>query len=296
MEKPEGPNHVQGRRGRFGASVGDAPAHPLTGLGLAVDGQDAADDGKLGFEAQAPQIVQADPGHVLVVARPAPDHAADGDDGVRPALAPAGTLASVLGHGDTVVDTRRAKEFARGAVPGTINIPANRAFTTWAGSLLEYDRDLYLIVDQGRPELVEELIRDLAGIGLDRVAGYFASDVVNDWHGSVGQLQTTPELTLAEVAGRLGGSRAGEETVLDVRGAGEWQAGHIPGALNIPVGELDQRLDEVPRNRAVIVHCQTGARAAMATSILQARGLKDVSQFPGGFAEWERAGHPVELA
>jgi len=215
---------------------------------------------------------------------------------LKPTPLSAGTLASVLGQGDTVVDTRRAKEFARGAVPGTINIPANRAFTTWAGSLLEYDRDLYLIVDQGRPELVEELIRDLAGIGLDRVAGYFASDVVNDWHGSVGQLQTTPELTLAEVAGRLRGSRAGEETVLDVRGAGEWQAGHIPDALNIPVGELDQRLDEVPRNRAVIVHCQTGARAAMATSILQARGLKDVSQFPGGFAEWERAGHPVELA
>src|SRR6185436_4558893 len=74
---------------------------------------------------------------------------------LKPTPLSAGTLASVLGQGDTVVDTRRAKEFARGAVPGTINIPANRAFTTWAGSLLEYDRDLYLIVDQGRPELVE---------------------------------------------------------------------------------------------------------------------------------------------
>jgi hydroxyacylglutathione hydrolase len=57
---------------------------------------------------------------------------------------------------------------------------------------------------------------------------------------------------------------------------------------------LDQRLEEVPRDRPVLVHCQTGARAAMAASILRARGFDVVRQFPGGFAEWERAGQPVE--
>jgi hydroxyacylglutathione hydrolase len=212
----------------------------------------------------------------------------------RPASLPANTLASVLAQGDTVVDTRRARDFARGAVPGTINIPANRGFTTWAGSLLEYDRDFYLIVDQGRAELVDELSSDLAGIGLDHLAGYFAGDVVDAWRGSPGQLQTIPELTLADVVARLRGSGAGHEMVLDVRGAGEWEAGHIPRALNVPVGELGQRLEEIPRNRGVIVHCQTGARAAMAASILRARGFNDVHQFPGGFAEWRAAGLPVE--
>ena len=83
--------------------------------------------------------------------------------------------------------------------------------------------------------------------------------------------------------------------MLDVRGTGEWEAGHIPGTLNIPLGELEQRLDEIPGNRAVIVHCQTGARAAMAASILRARGFDDVREFPGGFAEWRTAGQPVEL-
>jgi hydroxyacylglutathione hydrolase len=215
---------------------------------------------------------------------------------LRPAPLPASTLASVLAQGETVVDTRGARDFAQGAVPGTINIPANRTFTTWAGSLLGYDRDFYLIVDQGRAELVDELARDLAGIGLDRLAGYFSSDSVDAYRGSWGQLQTIPELTLAEVTQRLRKSGAGDEIVLDVRGAGEWEAGHLPRALNVPVGELDERLEEIPRNRAVIVHCQTGARAAMAVSILRARGFKDVSQFPGGFAEWQRAGQPVESA
>ena len=210
----------------------------------------------------------------------------------RPASLPASSLASVLARGDTVVDTRRARDFAQGAVPGTINIPANRSFTTWAGSLLEYERDVYLLVEDSEP--VDELARDLAGIGLDHLAGYFTGHAVDAWRGSKGQLQTIPELTTAEVSGLLRASPAGHEMVLDVRGAGEWEAGHIPGAVNIPVAELDERLEEVPRNRPVILHCQTGARAAMAASILKARGFSDVRQFPGGFAEWLRAGLPVE--
>jgi hydroxyacylglutathione hydrolase len=207
---------------------------------------------------------------------------------------PVGTLASVVAQGGTVVDTRRANDFAQAAVPGTINIPANRTFTTWAGSLLSYDQDFYLIVDRGGAELVDELVRDLAGIGLDQLAGYFGSDVLDAWRTARGQLQTIPRLTLAEVAARLRGTRAADEVVLDVRGAGEWVAGHIAGALNIPLAELDHRLAEIPGDRPVIVHCQTGARAAMAASILLARGFDDVAQFPGGFAEWRAAGQPVK--
>lgn len=207
----------------------------------------------------------------------------------RPARLPVGTLSSVLAGGGTVVDTRQALEFALGAVPGTINIPANRTFTTWAGSLLPYERDFHLIVDDGRVQTVDELVRDLAGIGLDRVAGYFGSDVVEAWRMSKGHLQSIPSLTLPEVA-----ARRNDKVVLDVRGEGEWAAGHVPGALNIPLADLDQRLEEIPRDRTVIVHCQTGARAAIAASLLRARGFSDIRQFPGGFAEWRATGQPVE--
>jgi hydroxyacylglutathione hydrolase len=207
---------------------------------------------------------------------------------------PFATLISVLDRAGTIVDTRPAKNFAQGAVPGTINIPAKRSFTTWAGSLLPYDEDFYLLVDESKAGLADELARDLVGIGLDRLAGYFGSEVVDAWHGSRGQLQSIPEVTLAEVTGWPGAH--GNGSVLDVRGAGEWEAGHIPGARNIPVGELSQRLDEIPPNRPVLVHCQTGARAAMAASILRARGFNDVRLFPGGFAEWRAAGQPVESA
>jgi hydroxyacylglutathione hydrolase len=204
----------------------------------------------------------------------------------RPARLPVGSLKEVLAEGGVVVDTRDAAEFARGAVPGTINVPATRTFTTWAGSLLPYDRPFYLIVDDDR---VDELIRDLAGIGLDRVMGYFGSEIVDTWRGSNGRLQTIPILGLEST------ERQGSSTVvLDVRGEGEWNAGHLPGSLNIPLAELDQRLDEIPRNGPLVVHCQTGGRAAIAASLLRARGFDDVRLFPGGFAEWRAAGLPVK--
>ncbi len=208
----------------------------------------------------------------------------------RPARLSAETLSDVLRQGGTVVDTRPAREFALAAVPGTINIPVNRAFTTWAGSLLPYGQDLHLIVDDSRAHDVDGLVRDLAGIGLDRIAGYFGSDAVEAWQTSSGQVQTISTLTLADVKQQL---RAEHPVLLDVRTRGEWRNGHLPESVNVPVGDLDQRLDEVPRDRPVVVHCQTGARAAIAASLLKARGYADVRLFPGGYAEWQAEGQRV---
>lgn len=209
----------------------------------------------------------------------------------RPARLPAEQLRAVLGESGWVVDTRDSADYGRGAVPGSINIPASRSFTTWAGSLLPYDRDLYLLVDDRRPDAVEQLARDLAGVGLDRVAGYFGAEAVEAWRKSQGPLQTIPSVGL-EAAER---QRPDGVVVLDVRGEGEWKAGHLPGSLNLPLGRVEERLGQIPKGRPVMVHCQTGSRAAMAASLLRARGFTDVRLFRGGFAEWEAAGLPVEI-
>jgi hydroxyacylglutathione hydrolase len=203
-----------------------------------------------------------------------------------PRLSPDGLRRSLSG-GSPVVDTREASEFGRGSIPGTLNIPATRSFTTWAGSLLPYDRDIHLIVDEQR---VGELVNDLSGIGLDRVGGYWTPEVIDAWKSGGEQLQTVPRVPLSDVAN---GRRDG--TVLDVRAVGEWKAGHIPGSLNVPLADLEQRLKEIPRGR-LIVHCQTGGRAAMASSLLLARGFDDVHLFPGGLAEWRAAGQPIDRA
>ncbi|HET9464858.1 MAG TPA: rhodanese-like domain-containing protein, partial [Gemmatimonadales bacterium] len=186
---------------------------------------------------------------------------------------------------------RAAAEFAAGHIPGTINIPLNRSFTTWAGWLIPYDREFYLVVNDQCAHCLDEAVRDLAMIGLDLVAGHFGTEAVAAWAADRNELGTVPQITSKELAERLAD---GDIAVLDVRGHSEWEAGHLPGVPNIPVGYLAQRLDEVPRNKPLVLHCESGARSAIAASLLQAKGLTNVINLAGGFSDWQNAGFPVE--
>jgi hydroxyacylglutathione hydrolase len=149
-------------------------------------------------------------------------------------------LTTALQQGDPVIDTRHAADFALRHVPGTINIPLDRGFTTWAGWLAPYDRDLYLIVDDACTHCLDEAVQDLAMIGLDRVQGYFGVEALDAWRGAGGELEFVRQTTSVALAERLG---RGEVAVVDVRGRAEWEAGHIPGVENIPVGYLVDRLE-----------------------------------------------------
>jgi hydroxyacylglutathione hydrolase len=209
----------------------------------------------------------------------------------RPHQVPESSAAALLESGALVVDTRAAAEFAAGHLPGTLNIPLDRAFTTWAGWLVPYDREFYLLVGDGADWIADEAIRDLAMIGLDRVAGTVSSRAVETWTADGRTLETVPQTTVQELAEAM---TLGRVAVVDVRGAGEWERGHIPGVPNIPLGYLTSRLEALPRDRPIVVHCQSGARSAIAASLLQARGFTNVVNLVGGFAAWQGAGHPVE--
>jgi rhodanese-related sulfurtransferase len=82
--------------------------------------------------------------------------------------------------------------------------------------------------------------------------------------------------------------------LLDVRTAEEFAEGHVPGATNIPVGELEAHLAEVPKDRPVVVYCRVGGRAALASSRLRERGYTNVSEMQGSMTAWEAARLPVE--
>jgi hydroxyacylglutathione hydrolase len=209
----------------------------------------------------------------------------------RPERLPGTRLEGVLESGAIVIDTRHAADFAAGHVPGTVNITLNRSFNTWAGWLLPFDADFYLIINDQCSHCVDEAVRDLAMIGLDRVAGFFGSEVVGNRAEEGREVAAIPQITSEALAKRM---RAGHVAVLDVRGRYEWEAGRIPGVENIPLGYLTERLDDIPRDRPLVVHCQSGARSAIAASILLAQGLTNVLNLTGGFAEWQNAGHPVE--
>jgi hydroxyacylglutathione hydrolase len=214
----------------------------------------------------------------------------------RPPRLAGGELPALLQRGAVVVDTRPAVAFAAGHVPGTLNIPLDDGFTTWAGWLLPYDRDVYLLVDHGpeaAPHAADAAVRDLAMIGLDRVAGAFDRDALDEWVATGHALSTVAQRTPDEVADRIA---RGEIAVVDVRGHMEWEAGHLPGAPNIPVGYLAERLDELPTDRPLLLHCQGGARSAIAASLLQVRGMTNVVNLVGGYAAWQQAGLPTTRA
>ncbi len=209
----------------------------------------------------------------------------------RPGLLPAPSMEGLLHKRKTVVDTRPAADFATAHIPGTINIPLNKTFNTWAGWLLPFDQDFYLIVDEGCSHCIDEAVRDLAMIGLDRVAGYFGDDVVGAWIVSGREIATVPQVSATELSELM---KTGEVTVIDVRGRSEWEAGHIPGVPNIPVGYLTDHLREIPESGPVVMHCQSGARSAIAASVLQANGWTNVVNLTGGFTDWQKQKLPVE--
>jgi rhodanese-related sulfurtransferase len=82
--------------------------------------------------------------------------------------------------------------------------------------------------------------------------------------------------------------------ILDVRTTREWNASRIPGSVNIPLTQLEARMDEVPRDRRVLVYCAGGYRSSMAASLLQREGVEDVLDLSGGFVAWEGARLPTE--
>ena len=207
----------------------------------------------------------------------------------HPERLPAGDLAAVLARGGTVVDTRPWSAFAVGHVPGTINIPLNKSFTTWAGWLLRYDQPFHLIVEDGCHDCTAEAVRDLAMIGLDDVTGIFGSDAVEGWATEHG-LQSVPQLSATELAARLARR---EVMVVDVRGDAEWRAAHLPGVGNIPLGYLASRAGELPADTPVVLQCQGGGRSAIGTSLLRAKGFANVMNLSGGFVEWQSRGLPV---
>jgi hydroxyacylglutathione hydrolase len=204
----------------------------------------------------------------------------------NPPHLPADRLPALLAEGAQIVDARPASQFAEAHLAGAINIPAE-SLSAWAGWLVDYDRPLYLIVAS---EELATAARDLIYIGIDKLAGYFrpaALDYLAEMGHGLDSYTAAPPQQLADKI------LAGDVTVVDVRGQSEWAEGHLPGATHIMLGYLARRADEVVNGQPIVVQCRTGARSAIAASLLRAAGAQEVINLAGGIRDWEAAGLPV---
>ena len=191
----------------------------------------------------------------------------DAPDLSEPERADKEAIRAALTSGEWVIDLRTRSAYAAEHVRGTFNFGVDGSFSTYLGWLIPWGTPLTLLGES--PEQVAEAQRELARIGIDDLEGA-ADGRPSDWTD-----EPTGSFPLATFADLAQVRHHREVAVLDVRRASEFRDSHIEDAVNIPIHEVLDRLDEVPDGE-VWVHCAAGYRASVIASILAARGTRVV--------------------
>jgi rhodanese-related sulfurtransferase len=223
-------------------------------------------------------------------------------------------LQAQIDGGAVLIDVREAIEYADGAIPGALNIPIR----TVAKSLDQIPSDKPVIVYCASGHRAAVAGAMLHVLGYDNVqafpGGYGAWEAAQGEGGDVptalgavvpaaGEVVAVVDAFLSGLPDNfrsVGNLEAFKEALgsadpllIDVREADEYAAGHIEGAINIPLRTLADNLDKVPSDRPVIVYCASGHRSGLGTAALAMLGYGNVRAFPGGWHVWSQAGEPV---
>lgn len=191
-------------------------------------------------------------------------------------------VTAAMKNGIKVIDTRHKSDFASCHIPGSINIQNNNAFATWMGWLVNYEEQFILVADETD---MEDLTRKLMRIGMDNLYGFVTPASLAELQGNQIQnvdLNAFRQLLLSE-----------DIQIVDVRGEGEYNSGHIEGADHVFLGTLTENLDKISHDKTVVVHCQAGDRSSIAVSLLQKHGFTNIKNYAGGMKEWKEAKEPV---
>lgn len=178
----------------------------------------------------------------------------------------------------SVIDTRHKLEFAKGFIPNSINIQNNKAFSNWAGWILDYNNPFILIVSKDQ---LEEVTRKLMRIGIDQAIGFITPESIT----TLGlPLEKQKIIDFEEMNNALNNPNA---QILDVRNENEFKTAHLPNATHLFVGTLTENLHKIDTNKELYLHCQSGDRATIATSLLYRAGIKKIKNYSGSMKDWK---------
>ena len=181
-----------------------------------------------------------------------------------------------LDAGEWVVDLRSRTAFAAGHLPRSFNFGLDGSFVTYLGWIIPWGTPVTLLAETA--DEVAQAQREMVRIGIDRPAA-MATGTPQDW-SSGDPLGSFPVVSYADVAQ----ARAAGDPVhlIDLRRDDERRSGYIVDTQHLPLHELLARIQEVPDDRPVWLHCEAGYRASIAASILAANG-RDVVLVNGDF-------------
>jgi hydroxyacylglutathione hydrolase len=189
--------------------------------------------------------------------------------------------------GAQLLDTREPAEFASSHLASSINIGLSGQYATWAGTVLDREHPIVIIANPGCED--ESAVR-LGRIGFDHVAGYLRDGLRS--------LEERPDVTVPTE--RLSAPLAAERLAMpnsplaiDVRTPREHEQKCVEGSISMPLNHLIEGVEQLPRDRPILVYCAGGYRSSIAASLLQRNGFDHVSEIAGGIAAWEAANLPI---
>ena len=196
--------------------------------------------------------------------------------GIRPTAA-----AALTADGALILDLRDQAAFAEGHPAGALNTAFGPKIGYWSGWLLEENTPIILLAAEQAE--ANEAATQLLRVGLDRIEGWIEGGFAA-WNAAGLPVASFDRLLPAELRARLAARET--FTLLDVRSAKEWSHDHIPGSVNIPIGDLSERLHELLRDAPVATICEAGYRSSLAASLLAREGHPHVVNVAGGMIGW----------
>lgn len=188
-----------------------------------------------------------------------------------------------------IVDLCSPSEFARGHPKGSLSLPhSEKGLKDRLGLLLQSGSPVILLAEgPGQARAAVSQLQESSFPVVGVVEGSMMA-----WSHSDLPIEVLPEVSVQEIARAAPGR---DTVILDVRESIEWEMGHVPGALLISLGTLQERLHEVPREVRIAVICEAGVRSSSAASVLQAAGFADVVNVPEGTGGYRNAGLPLQF-
>ena len=201
------------------------------------------------------------------------------------ALSAKEVLVRMESQGAVAVDTRKPASFVEAHVPNSYSIPFGSNFAVWVSWVVPWQSTLVLVSDDAQNH--QEMVRHLIRIGYDQLEGFLEGGIAA-WQEGGYSSASVARLGLDDFHNLWVKKEA--PLLLDVRQRDEWETAHVPGALNIELGSLQEHLEGLP----LATICASGARASTAASILKREGWDQTIMVEEGTPPWEQRGYPVE--